>query len=146
MIRGMEISDLTEVLEIERNCFSNPWSMSSFLEVIISDYFYSIVKSETKITGYGVACLENSKIHILNLAVRKEKRRNKIGTEILSKILKYGFHNEVNGAILEVRTKNSIAISFYNQHKFKKTGIKKNYYKDDDAIIMEREISAKDFS
>jgi ribosomal-protein-alanine N-acetyltransferase len=146
MLRRMEISDLPEVLEIEKNCFSNPWSINAFLEVIISDYYYSIVMSKTKITGYGVACFENSKIHILNLAVKQEKRRNKIGTRILNHILKYGFSHKKRRAILEVRSRNSAAISFYRKHNFKKTGIKKNYYQDDDAIIMERKISEKDFS
>ena len=86
-----------------------------------------------------MACLEDDKIHILNIAVEKKERRKGIGKRILQDILEYGAYNKKRGAILEVRRRNCAAISFYEKHHFKKIGVKRRYYSDDDAIIMERE-------
>jgi ribosomal protein S18 acetylase RimI-like enzyme len=41
---------------------------------------------------------------------------------------------------LEVRSSNTRAIAFYEKAGFKRTGIIKNFYWDEDAITMEKKI------
>ena len=139
MLRRMDFFDVPVVLEIENRCFKNPWSEFAFWEFMSRQNCYCIVMANKKIIGYGMACLEDDKIHILNIAVEKKERRKRIGTRILQDILEYGASNKKRGAILEVRRRNCAAISFYEKHHFKKIGVKRRYYSDDDAIIMERE-------
>jgi ribosomal-protein-alanine N-acetyltransferase len=134
----MDFIDIPVVLEIENRCFKNPWSAFLFLELMSSESCYCIVMANKKIKGYGISCLEDDKIHILNIAVDKEKRREGIGKRILQDMLEYGASNKKRSAILEVRRRNCIAICFYEKYHFKKIRVKKRYYSDDDAIIMER--------
>ena len=138
MLRRMDFFDVPMVLEIENRCFKNPWSAFLFLELMSREDCYCIVMANKKIIGYGMSCLEDDKIHILNIAVDKEKRRKGIGKRILQDMLEYGASNKKRSAILEVRRRNRLAISFYEKHHFKKIKIKKGYYSDDDAISMER--------
>ena len=138
MLRRMDVFDVPVVLEIENRCFKNPWSAFLFLELMSREDCYCIVMANKKVIGYGMSCLEDDKIHILNIALDKEKRRKGIGERILQDMLEYGTSNKKRSAILEVRRRNCIAISFYERHHFKKIGVKRRYYSDDDAIIMER--------
>lgn len=74
-------------------------------------------------------------IDLLNIIVKPEYQNQGIG----SVLLKYLIDNKQDKKImLEVRTKNINAIKLYQKYDFKIINIRKNYYKDDDAIIMER--------
>lgn len=74
-------------------------------------------------------------IDLLNIIVKPEYRNHGIG----SVLLKYIIDNKQDKKImLEVRSKNINAIQLYQKYDFKIINIRKNYYKDDDAIIMER--------
>ena len=74
-------------------------------------------------------------IDLLNIIVKSEFQNQGIG----SILLKYIIDNKQDKKImLEVRSKNINAIKLYQKYDFKIINIRKNYYKDDDAIIMER--------
>ena len=74
-------------------------------------------------------------IDLLNIIVKPEYQNQGIG----SVLLKYIIDNKQEKKImLEVRSKNINAIKLYQKYDFKIINIRKNYYKDDDAIIMER--------
>ena len=74
-------------------------------------------------------------IDLLNIIVKPEYQNQGIG----SVLLKYIIDNKQDKKImLEVRSKNINAIKLYQNYDFKIINIRKNYYKDDDAIIMER--------
>lgn len=74
-------------------------------------------------------------IDLLNIIVKQEYQNQGIG----SVLLKYIIDNKQDKKImLEVRSKNINAIKLYQKYDFKIINIRKNYYKDDDAIIMER--------
>ena len=74
-------------------------------------------------------------IDLLNIIVKPEYQNQGIG----SVLLKYIIDNKQDKKImLEVRSKNINDIKLYQKYDFKIINIRKNYYKDDDAIIMER--------
>lgn len=74
-------------------------------------------------------------IDLLNIIVKPEFQNQGIG----SILLKYIIDNKQDKKImLEVRSKNINAIKLYKKYDFKIINIRKNYYKDDNAIIMER--------
>ena len=74
-------------------------------------------------------------IDLLNIIVKPEYQNQGIG----SVLIKYIIDNKQDKKImLEVRSKNINAIKLYQKYDFKIINIRKNYYKDDDAIIMER--------
>lgn len=74
-------------------------------------------------------------IDLLNIIVKPEFQNQGIG----SILLKYIIDNKEDKKImLEVRSKNINAIKLYQKYDFKIINIRKNYYKEDDAIIMER--------
>lgn len=74
-------------------------------------------------------------IDLLNIIVKPEYQNQGIGSVLLKYIID---NKEDKKLMLEVRSKNINAIKLYQKYDFKIINIRKNYYKDDDAIIMER--------
>lgn len=74
-------------------------------------------------------------IDLLNIIVKPEYQNQGIGSVLLKYIIDNKQYKKI---MLEVRSKNINAIKLYQKYDFKIINIRKNYYKDDDAIIMER--------
>lgn len=74
-------------------------------------------------------------IDIINVAVDKDYQHEGIASILLDYIV-----NMNKRIILEVRESNSNAIGLYSKYSFKEINRRKNYYGNEDAIVMERSI------
>ncbi len=70
-------------------------------------------------------------VEIYNLAVTKKYRMQGLGKRLIDKLANFD-------CSLEVRSSNLKAIEFYQRNNFVKSHIRKNYYKDEDAIVFIR--------
>ncbi len=73
-------------------------------------------------------------INIIDVFVKESYR----GRGISKILFDYLFNNYKNVRfMLEVRSKNFVAINLYESYNFKTIHVREKYYKDDDALIME---------
>ena len=139
----MKIQKLTPdyvstVAEIEKRCFSNPWSetaVNAELENHCSEIYIALVDGTT--AGYANIYTVLDEMDIVRVAVLPEYRRQGIAAEILKTVLA-----EKQGTVyLDVRESNHPAISLYKSLGFVDTGVRKNYYTNptENAILMMRE-------
>jgi ribosomal-protein-alanine N-acetyltransferase len=136
-IRRMREVDLDEVLEIERDLFSLPWSRTSFLfEMSDSTTSYAIS------VGYAVAWFVADELHIGNVAVVRSRQGGGIGRSLVGHLIKEALKREVRYATLEVRVGNVRAIKLYRGYGFRGIAIRKRYYANDgeDALVMLAEV------
>lgn len=106
----------------------------SNLEVIYSidkEIKVIYVKSASDLVGFLTFKRHGRNIEIYNLGVSEDFRRMKIGTKMLSSISAFN-------ASLEVRETNQVAIDFYLSQGFFKSFIRKNYYGNENALVLER--------
>lgn len=76
-------------------------------------------------------------ISIINLIVSKEYRRQGIA----SRLINYVAHKYSDKSLLlEVSSNNVNAINLYKKMGFKTINIRKNYYNDSDAYVMEKSV------
>ncbi len=75
-------------------------------------------------------------IEICYIAVIEEYRRRHIASKLIDEVLKL----MKNMCSLDVRSKNIAAIALYKSLGFVPVYIRKNYYDDDDAIVMLKEV------
>jgi ribosomal-protein-alanine N-acetyltransferase len=73
---------------------------------------------------------------IEDLVVDPESRRIGVGRSLIRELVARVQQGEK--IFLEVRSKNIGAIALYKSENFVQVGIRRGYYGDDDAIIMER--------
>ena len=136
-IRTMTLDDIEQVYGIEESIFSIPWSKTSFENSINSkDTLFVVAEKENKIIGYLGIYFFFEDADISNVAVEKEYRRQHIGRALLEYILVEAKSRGVKNITLEVRESNEEAIKFYLKNNFKEITKRKNYYKDEDGILM----------
>lgn len=80
------------------------------------------------------------RIEIDNIIVKEEYRNRKIGTKLLKYLIDIATVKKVINITLEVRESNYIAIKLYKNFGFKEVAIRKYYYGDEDAILMEMQV------
>jgi ribosomal-protein-alanine N-acetyltransferase len=149
VIRPFQIDDLNGVLNIERQCFSHPWLPNMFeaLYQINPDGFYVALLDE-KIVGYGILLIEQSSIfrprkrtaHLMNLAVHPHFRNRGIGKGLIHQIMSAIKASDIEEVYLEVRTSNKDAIAFYEKLGFNKNGFLREFYGDENAVVMSKSI------
>ena len=137
--------DIETIYEIEKSCFSRPWSKVSFYEELKHYYSYLWIAkniSTKEIAGFICFWLIWDEMHILNIAVKPEFQGRGIGSLLLNNAISLALKKGVEWVRLEVRPSNLKAISFYKKFGFKEIGRRRHYYFDtgEDAIIMELKI------
>ena len=66
-----------------------------------------------------------------------DKRKNKIATKMLERLIEISKQRKLNNITLEVNINNKPAINLYKKYHFEEVGLRKKYYNNtDDAIIM----------
>lgn len=143
----MKLDDLMEVVEIEREAFSNPWNRKFFKEELIHNPFalYLTVKLKGELIGYIGCWFKNNanEVHIVNLAVKRDKRRQGIGSYLIKEVVDMANNLEAESVTLEVRVTNKAAINLYKELGFQADGLTPNYYMDnaEDALLMKKELT-----
>lgn len=135
--------DIPNVMDIERQSFSVPWSEASFQNELYNRYSITMV-AEVKGTIVGYICVNQvaDECHLLNLAVHPDYRRKGIATMLLENVIcelkMYG----CRFFYLEVRMSGFAAKKLYVNAGFRTVGIRKDYYTNpaDDAVIMMMEL------
>ena len=136
----MNADHLDEVAELERICFSTPWSrnmLAEELDNLLSAFLVALDDSD-KVVGYAGVQVILDEGYITNVAVRPECRRQGIAAKLLQVFLDFAKANQLAFLTLEVRASNYDAIALYGSRGFRSVGRRKNYYEHpkEDAIIM----------
>ncbi|MDG5785864.1 ribosomal protein S18-alanine N-acetyltransferase [Evansella sp. AB-P1] len=139
-IRLMEIDDLDQVMEVEHDSFTSPWSRAAFVNELTTNQFayYLVAEIDKRIVGYIGVWIIVDEGHITNIAVHSNYRRKGIGDLLLKGAIELGKTLGATKLTLEVRVSNIRAQNMYKKNGFQYGGIRKRYYTDnqEDARIM----------
>ena len=136
---------LDEVAELERICFTTPWSRNMLVEELQNDCaaFLVALDDEGHVAGYAGLQVILDEGYITNVAVQPEYRRQGVAGQLLAVFLNFAKGNHLAFLTLEVRASNYGAIALYGGLGFRSVGRRKNYYEHpkEDAIIMTKEFT-----
>jgi len=139
----MTADHLDEVAELERICFSSPWSRNMLAEELDNalSAFLVALDATGRVVGYAGVQVVLDEGYITNVAVRPECRKQGIAGKLLQVFLDFAAANQLAFLTLEVRASNYDAIALYGTRGFREMGRRKNYYEHpkEDAIIMTKE-------
>lgn len=139
----MRPQDLDQVLAIEEASFPRPWTRSMFEAELRRDAAVCLVVREgAAVVGQLIFWQARGEIHVLNLAVRPDRRRRGLGRLLLDYMLAWGREVGARHVYLEVRASNQGALALYEQSGFVRTGRRPNYYaqEKEDAVLMSRRL------
>ncbi|MGH7656981.1 MAG: ribosomal protein S18-alanine N-acetyltransferase [Gemmatimonadales bacterium] len=143
-IRAASSVDVAALAAIERQCYTDPWRASAFLDLLGGDDTVGLV-AETPaagIVGYFLARAVLDEGEILNLAVRPDHQRRGLARRLLARGLEALGDRGVVTVFLEARVTNSGAIALYQGAGFNVVGRRRAYYRRpvEDALILRRVI------
>lgn len=148
-IARMTEHDLLEVVEIEEVSGISIWGWEAYHKELQSpeDVIMLVARRAgtepaqsrgQAIAGFIISRLIAGELHINNVAVRPECRRQGIAAQLLSAVLAAGRGQCARLAFLEVREGNTAAQGLYQSCGFQVTGRRKRYYNQpvEDALLM----------
>lgn len=135
----MDRLDLEDAYKIELETNPSPWSKDNFFSSFEVGHKSLVCKYNDVIIGFLIFSLIKKESHLLNIAVQKKWQKKGAGKILMDVFIKQSKAMGAKKAFLEVRSKNKIAINFYNKYNFLKDAVRTNYYTGsdkDDAVLM----------
>ena len=137
----MKQDHVVAIAELEKLCFSDPWSENSIAYELTSRLSYWLVaQEEDVVVGHIGSQSVLGESDMMNVAVHPEHRRKGIA-EALIQALSRGLKDRGNICLtLEVRASNDPAIALYDKLDFHQVGRRPNYYRNpkEDALILRK--------
>lgn len=132
-----DASDFDQIIALEGESFSNPWTPSALAEMLRAPVtqLYVARLVDGSLAGFCACWLIDGELHINTVAVKPSLRRQGVATRLLREIL------AVTGAAratLEVRRSNLAALHLYQRLGFTMTAVRPRYYSnpEEDALIF----------
>ncbi len=139
MVEKITLKSLSQVAEIESECFSLPYTVAMLESGYNAPSFLGLVDVGEDIRGYVLATVVLDEANIDRVAVRKIYRGQKIASNLIKSLEVELLDRGVKTVLLEVRRSNTPAINLYTCLGYKKIAERKNYYENrEDALIFNK--------
>lgn len=138
----LQAADLHKVLEIEQLSHPHPWTMQHFQDCLAASYWnYALLTEgpEPHIIGHCIVMPGVAELHLLNITVHPQYRRQQIARRALAALEQTGTEHRYEKMLLEVRVSNLPAIALYEALHYQQIGHRKDYYPQMQNNIMTRE-------
>ena len=129
---------LTDVAELERICFAEPWSENA-LELLLTDAALGYVcEIDGRAVAYVGMMLAYDEGQITNVAVHPDARRQGIGRALMETVSQEARVRGLVQIALEVRRSNRAAILLYERDGYVIAGTRPRFYRNptEDAFVM----------
>ena len=138
----MNESHVAQVAELEKVCFSDPWSENSVASELNNPLsLWLIAEADGTVCGYVGSQTVLDETDMMNIAVRPDCRRKGIAAALIAELVSRLKARGSRILRLEVRESNLPAIALYKAMGFTQLGLRKNYYRNpkENALILGKE-------
>lgn len=139
----MQPEHVAFVAEMERQCFSDPWSEKSVASELNNPLsLWLIAEVDGVVAGYVGSQTVLDSADMMNLAVSQSFRRQGIGERLVNCLTEELKEKGVKTLLLEVRISNEPARELYQKLGFEVVGKRPRYYEKprEDALILRKEL------
>ncbi len=142
ILTKMTAHHVAQVAELEKLCFSDPWSEKSVASELDNELSLWLVALEDDIVlGYVGSQTVMGETDMMNVAVHPQHRRKGIAEALVTALVGALKKKDSHSLTLEVRASNEPARRLYEKQGFVLAGVRKNYYRNprEDALILRKE-------
>ncbi len=134
----MQEHHIADILQVERECFSDPWSENMFKEEISGKFaHYYVAEADGVAVAYMGMWALSGEGHITNVAVSQNHRRRGFAKALIEHFINIAKEENLEFMTLEVRASNAPAIALYESFGFVQVGVRKKYYENrEDALLL----------
>ena len=140
--RKWRYEDIFRIAQLERECFSDPWSFQMLADTFFGENTLTAAAEEGGVlVGYAFAVCAGEEADLANIAVAKERRGKGVAKGLLSRLEADARAAGVRKMFLEVRVSNAPAMSLYLGAGYVGRYARPRYYGDgEDALVMEKNL------
>lgn len=141
-IKPMSAEHVPQVAELEKICFSTPWSEKSIASELNNELaLWLVAEDGGAVVGYVGSQTVFPETDMMNIAVVPQRRREGIAEVLVDALIQELKRIGSNSLTLEVRASNTPAIALYQKMGFHEVGRRPNYYRNprEDALILRKE-------
>ncbi len=141
-IEQMKSSWVTQVAQLEKDCFRDPWSEKSIAGELDNPLSLWLVAVDGgRLLGYVGSQTVLDETDMMNIAVAKEDRRRGVARALILELVNQLAQQGSRSLTLEVRASNQGAIALYQSLGFVQIGRRPNYYRNprEDGLILRKE-------
>ena len=144
IIEPMEACHVPQIAQLEKRCFTDPWSeksIASELENPLSLWLVAVDGGQ--LIGYVGSQTVLGETDMMNLAVAPEARRQGTGRALVLALVDALTEKGSHSLMLEVRVSNTPDRTLYESLGFSQVGRRPKYYVNpkEDALILRKEWS-----
>ncbi|MGH8923086.1 MAG: ribosomal protein S18-alanine N-acetyltransferase [Acidimicrobiia bacterium] len=137
LIRPMAESDIGACLQIEEATYPVPWTEGIFKEeMVAAGRTYLVAEGPRGIAGYAGLMVVLPDAHVTSVTVDPALRGRNVGTGLMLELATAARMAGARSLTLEVRVSNRSAQALYTKFGMAPVGVRKLYYRDEDALIM----------
>ncbi|MFK5915229.1 MAG: ribosomal protein S18-alanine N-acetyltransferase [Woeseiaceae bacterium] len=141
--KTINLANADQLIEIENQCHSHPWSKKTFISCIGGRYIGEFaLNKKQEIIGFYVGDHVADEATLMDICVMPTKQGKGFGNLLLSQFIMQTKQFSVSKIFLEVRVSNISAQMLYIQHNFIEISRRTGYYPSakgfgyEDAIVM----------
>ncbi len=141
LIREAYLTDIEDIVALDNETFTAPWSESAFFSELLNvACHYIVIYKDKDLIAFGGYQNIVGEGHITTMAVKPCFQSKGLGTLLMKNLIDSAIKEGISNLTLEVRVSNKKGISLYEKMGFKNCGVRKKYYIDnnEDAYIMWR--------
>lgn len=139
LLRPLVRADLPAAAELERACFSHPWTEEQLAADLENDLLTLLAacSPEGGLLGYAEVRTILDEGTLERIAVAPRYRRRGAAEALLRRLIEDG-RGRLAFLTLEVRAGNAPAVGLYTKLGFREAGRRKNYYREEgeDALLL----------
>ena len=138
-IDKMKISEIKLIKNNLKSDYDDFWSKEALEQELLNENrIYILAKNENtnEVLGFAGISIIFNEAELMNIVVKKNKRKHGIGKALLEKIINICIENNIEVVKLEVNENNISAKNLYKSCGFIQTGKRERYYNNKDAAIL----------
>ena len=134
-IRPITGGDLDAVVAIEASTYEQPWSAAVWADELSQETrTYLVADLDGEVAGYAGIMVVGVDAHVTTVVSNGEVPR--LGSRLMLELVREAIKAGAEHLTLEVRTSNTRAQELYRRFGLAPVGVRKHYYRGDDALIM----------
>ena len=137
VLRRMTEDDIEGAAALEARVYPQAWSTAVFRDELGQpSRRYLVAEVDGVLAGYGGVMVTGEEAHITTVVVDPARRQERLGTKLMLALVDLARESGADSLTLEVRTSNHAAQALYRRFGMAPVGVRKQYYRDEDALIM----------
>lgn len=138
---GGLMENFDELYALERLCFGDSWTREMLREELQNPLTVSVYEHrEGSLCAFAFGRVAADEAELFQIGTRPDFRGQGIASSLLERLHAEMRKRGASVCFLEVRSRNAAAIALYEKAGYERISVRRDYYPDDDALVMRKEL------